>query len=74
MIIICSKENIRKFATPHSACRESESSVFVKPIFIKLVFIMIKVNWTNVAKVLKFLATVITSVLSTMAVQSCMSL
>ena len=32
---------------------------------------MIKVNWTNVAKVLKFLATVITSVLSTMAVQSC---
>ena len=32
---------------------------------------MIKVNWINVAKVLKFLATVITSVLGTMAVQSC---
>ena len=34
---------------------------------------MIKVNWINVAKVLKFLATVITSVLGTMAVQSCAS-
>jgi len=32
---------------------------------------MIKVNWTKVAKVLKFAATVITSVLSTIAVQSC---
>ena len=32
---------------------------------------MVKVNWTNVAKVLKFIATVITSVLGTMAVQSC---
>ena len=32
---------------------------------------MIKVNWTNVAKVLKFLATVITTVLGTLAVQSC---
>ena len=32
---------------------------------------MIKINWTNVAKVLKFIATVITSVLGTLAVQSC---
>ena len=32
---------------------------------------MIKVNWTTVAKVLKFAATVITSVLGTIAVQSC---
>ena len=34
---------------------------------------MIKVNWTTVAKVLKFLATVITSVLGTLAVQSCVA-
>ena len=32
---------------------------------------MIKVNWSNVAKVLKFLATVITTIASTLAVQSC---
>lgn len=32
---------------------------------------MIKVNWTTIAKVLKFVATVITSVLGTIAVQSC---
>ena len=32
---------------------------------------MIKINWSTVAKVLKFIATVITSVLGTMAVQSC---
>ncbi|SFC78235.1 hypothetical protein SAMN04488494_0308 [Xylanibacter ruminicola] len=32
---------------------------------------MKKVNWTKVAKVLKFIATVITSILGTMAVQSC---
>ena len=32
---------------------------------------MIKINWTAVAKVLKFIATVITSVLGTIAVQSC---
>jgi hypothetical protein len=32
---------------------------------------MIKVNWSTVAKVLRFIATVITSVLGTMAVQSC---
>ncbi len=32
---------------------------------------MIKINWNNVAKVLKFIATVITSVLGTIAVQSC---
>ena len=32
---------------------------------------MIKVNWSTIAKVLKFIATVITSVLGTMAVQSC---
>ncbi len=32
---------------------------------------MMKVNWTTVVKVLKFIATVITSVLGTMAVQSC---
>lgn len=30
-----------------------------------------KINWTNVVKVLKFIATVITSVLGTLAVQSC---
>ena len=32
---------------------------------------MIKVNWCTVAKVLKFIATVITSVAGTIAVQSC---
>ena len=32
---------------------------------------MIKVNWTTIVKVLKFIATVITSVLGTIAVQSC---
>ena len=32
---------------------------------------MTKINWTVVAKVLKFIATVITSVLGTLAVQSC---
>jgi len=32
---------------------------------------MIKVNWTTVAKVLKLIATIITSVLGTLAVQSC---
>ena len=32
---------------------------------------MIRVNWSTVIKVLKFIATVITSVLGTMAVQSC---
>lgn len=32
---------------------------------------MIKVNWTTTVKVLKFIATVITSVLGTIAVQSC---
>lgn len=30
-----------------------------------------KVNWTKVVKVLKFIATVITSVLGSIAVQSC---
>ena len=34
---------------------------------------MKKVNWNVVAQILKFLATVITSVLGTMAVQSCTS-
>ena len=32
---------------------------------------MIKVNWTKIAKILKFIATVITTVLGTLAVQSC---
>ena len=32
---------------------------------------MIKVNWSKIAKVLKFLATVITSIAGTIAVQSC---
>ena len=32
---------------------------------------MVKINWNTVAKVLKFIATVITTVLGTMAVQSC---
>lgn len=32
---------------------------------------MKKVNWTNVAKVLKFIATIITAVLGSIAVQSC---
>lgn len=32
---------------------------------------MIKVNWTTIVKVLRFVATVITSVLGTIAVQSC---
>ena len=34
-------------------------------------FKMIKVNWTKIAKVLKFLATIITAVAGTLAVQSC---
>ena len=32
---------------------------------------MIKVNWNTVVKVLKFVATVITTVLGTIAVQGC---
>jgi hypothetical protein len=32
---------------------------------------MMRVNWTRVAKVLKLVATVITAVLGTIAVQSC---
>lgn len=32
---------------------------------------MIKVNWNTIVKVLKFITTVITSVLGTIAVQSC---
>lgn len=32
---------------------------------------MIKVNWNTVAKVLRFLATVITTIAGTLAVQSC---
>ncbi len=32
---------------------------------------MIKVNWTKIAKILKIVATVITTVLGTLAVQSC---
>ena len=32
---------------------------------------MKKIKWNTIAKVLKFIATVITSVLGTMAVQSC---
>ena len=32
---------------------------------------MIKVNWTNVAKVLKVVTTVITTIVGTIAVQSC---
>jgi len=33
---------------------------------------MIKANWTKIAKILKIVATIITSVLGTLAVQSCM--
>ena len=32
---------------------------------------MLRVNWNRVAKVLRFVATVITTVLGTIAVQSC---
>jgi hypothetical protein len=32
---------------------------------------MIKVNWTKIAKIWKIVATVITTVLGTLAVQSC---
>ena len=32
---------------------------------------MIKINWSKIAKILKFTATVITTVLGTLAVQSC---
>jgi hypothetical protein len=32
---------------------------------------MIKVNWTTIAKILQFIATVITSVAGAVAVQSC---
>ena len=32
---------------------------------------MIKVNWNTVVKVLKFIATVITTILGTIAVQGC---
>ena len=37
----------------------------------KILLTMIKVKWTTVAQVLKFIATVITAVLSSVAVQSC---
>lgn len=89
MIIICSKENIRLIRSIrgrkeehslinyvdscHDSAKQASLMAFAAPRVLKFL-IMIKVNWTNVAKVLKFLATVITSVLSTMAVQSCMSL
>ena len=32
---------------------------------------MVKVNWRKTAKILRFVATVITTVLGTIAVQSC---
>ena len=32
---------------------------------------MFKINWSTVAKVLKYVATIITTVLGTIAVQSC---
>lgn len=32
---------------------------------------MRRINWTKVAKVLKFIATAITAILGTLAVQSC---
>ena len=32
---------------------------------------MVKINWRRTAKVLRFIATVITTVLGTIAVQSC---
>ena len=32
---------------------------------------MVRINWNRVAKVLRFVATVITTVLGTIAVQSC---
>ena len=39
--------------------------------FTKLDLTMIKINWNTVIKVLKFIATVITSVAGTLAVQGC---
>ena len=33
---------------------------------------MVRVNWTKVAKILRLIATIITTVLGTLAVQSCM--
>ena len=40
-------------------------------IIINLNKFMKKINWKAIAKVLQFIATVITSVLGTIAVQSC---
>ena len=46
-------------------------SVFMFIIIINLNKFMKKINWKAIAKVLQFIATVITSVLGTIAVQSC---
>jgi hypothetical protein len=35
---------------------------------------MVRINWNKVVKVIKFLATVITTIAGTLAVQSCESL
>ena len=53
--------------------RTKEGWVVVKKIInvLKSRFFMIKVNWNRVAKWLRFAATVITTVLGTIAVQSC---
>ena len=48
-------------------CRAKTCIILTNSILIT----MIKVNWKTVVKVIKFVATVITSVASTLAVQSC---
>ena len=54
----------------HDSAKQASLMAFAAPRVLKFL-IMIKVNWTKVAKVLKLVATVITSVLGTLAVQSC---
>ena len=57
----------------HDSAKQASLMAFAAPRVLKFLT-MIKVNWTKVAKVLKLVATVITSVLGTLAVQSCMGI
>ena len=54
----------------NAACASHWVPFKAQPYNFKRIF-MIKVNWRTVAKVLKFLGTVITSIAGTIAVQSC---
>ena len=66
--------NFVDFSTARHSSNEFGS---VQALNEKFVFVNLNsqiLNWTKVAKVLKLVATVITSVLGTLAVQSCMGI